>query len=228
MYRLMPIEFIKKNWEKFLLGLLCLILLVSHALYVITTYQYPKWDEHHYLNHAFALYDILKNPTFGNLSQILTITAGRQPLYGFSIGIPVLLFGPFYVYKIGLALNYAYYAVSVVGIYFLGRRFMSKLGSLLASWMFAFYGFPLFYLHFTYSETAATTFVVLSLLFLARSNNFTQRKEVIYFSFFFAASLLTRWATPIFIIGQFIFVLGMLLFEIKRVNISITQSFKNI
>lgn len=194
---------IKDKWVFFGMGALCFILLINHTLYVIKTYQYPAagLDEHAYLSMAVNLYDSLKVPSLQSVSEIINFDRYRQPLYGIFLGLPLLLFGTAHTYKIALWMNIIFYLTTVISIYFLGREFLSKKASFFAAFIFAFYGFPLFYLHFTYSETAVTSFIVLALLFLAKSKNFSNVKQTFLFSVFFTIGNLIRWVTPIFVGG---------------------------
>lgn len=198
---------IKKNLYPFLLFLICTVLLISHTLYIRETRQYPEQDEHVYLSYAVEFYDIFKNPSNNILSDINQVNPSRQPFYGLILAIPLVIFGTSFTYKLVLWLNIIWYLLTIVGIYSLGKNFLSKKSSLLAAYIFAFYGFPLFYLHFTYSETFVTCLVVLSLLFLAKTNNFMSKKYVILFSIFFTLGNLSRWVVPIFVGGPLLYTL---------------------
>ncbi len=195
---------IKKKWHVWSLLVLSLVLLVSHTLYVLKTHQYPEVDEHVYMGLAVKFYDILKHLNVHSWYDILNVNPNRQPFYGLILAIPLLLFGTDYTYKIALGINGIFYVVTIIAIYYLGKEFISKKSSVLASVIFAFYGFPLFYLHFTYSETATSCFVVLSLLFLAKSHNFSIPKHTFFFSLLLTAGNLTRWVSPLFIFGSLI------------------------
>lgn len=197
------LRYINKHLYSFGLGLLLLVIFISHLLYVLKTRQYPEQDEHAYLDMSIKFYDILKHPSLDSFSQIIAVNKYRQPLYGLFLAMPLLIFGTAHTYKIALLFNYVFYALTIVGIYLLGKEFLTKKASFLASFIFAFYGFPLFYLHFTYSETATTAFVVLSLLFLAKSNFFLIWKNTFFFSLFFTLGNLIRWVVPIFVGGSF-------------------------
>ncbi len=196
---------LSSNWEKIALGILILIILVSHALYVFKTYQFPHEDEHVYLQYAVDILPFLKNLTFDSWNQILEVTKYRQPLYPILVAIPLLIFGTGDAYKLALLLNGVFYAITILATYFLAREFVSKKAAFLASYIFTFYGFPLFYLHFTYSETATTMFVALALLFLAKARNFSLQKHTLFFSLSIAFGALTRWVTLIFLVGPFLF-----------------------
>src|SRR5260221_1143934 len=186
------------------LFILCLILFISHTVYVLQTHQYPQQDEHVYLAFATQFLDIVHHPSRDAFLQIIEVNRYRQPLYGLFLTCVLFFTGTAYTYKIVLWLNVLFYLITVISIYFLGKEFMSKKASVLAAYIFAFYGFPLFYLHFTYSETAVTAFTILPLLFLAKSKNLSNRKYTIFFSIFFLLGGLTRWVVPLFISGSFV------------------------
>lgn len=146
-------------------------------------------------------YDVLRHPSAGMLNSLSEIFVSKPPVYGLSLALPLLLLGTSATYKIALWINILFYLPTIIGVYFLAKEFLSKTSSLLAAMLFAFYGFPLFYLHFVYSETATTAFVVLTLLFLAKSKYFSDRKSTILAALFFSVGCITRWVTPLFTIG---------------------------
>lgn len=213
--------FIRKRIWEVLLVVLCIVLIVSHTLYVIQTHQFPQGglDEPVYLESALSMYDLLKSDPIGNWQKILSVTINRQPFYPLFIALPLLIFGTDYLYKIGMWINIIFYIITIISIYTLGRRFLSMRASFLASYIFAFYGFPLFYLHFTYSETAVTAFITAALSCLAWSNGLTNSKSVIGFALLFAGSSLVRWVAPLFIIGPFLTEIVSHMFE-QRTHIS--------
>ncbi|MDO8659028.1 MAG: hypothetical protein Q7K54_00330 [Candidatus Parcubacteria bacterium] len=200
---------LRKSWHLWGLYGLCIIILISHTFYVVKTHQYPEQDEHVYLSFAVQFIDILKHPTKDFFIQIIEVNRNRQPLYGLFLALPLLLVGTAYTYKLVLWLNVLFYMLTIVGTYLLGREFLSRKASFLGAYIFAFYGFPLFYLHFTYSETAATPFVVLSLLFLAKSKYFSKTKYTFWFSIIFLLGSLTRWVVPLFVSGSLLYSLLM-------------------
>jgi hypothetical protein len=153
---------------------------------------------------ALATYDLFQKPSQDFLQKFMSIYIARPPVYGLSISLPLFFFGLSSAYKLALFINGFYFIASLIGIYLLSKVFLSKNASLIASFIFASYGFPLFYLHFVYSETAATTFVVYALFFLAKSNYFMRRRETLFFACSFFFCVMTRWTTPIFIFGGFL------------------------
>ncbi len=161
-------------------------------------------------------YDVLRHPSAGMLNSLSEIFVSKPPVYGLSLALPLLLFGTSATYKMALWINVLFYVPTIIGIYFLAKEFLSKTSSLLAAMLFAFYGFPLFYLHFVYSETATTTFVVLTLLFLAKSKYFSDRKNTVLAAFFLSVGCITRWVTPLFTIGAIGITLGTWAFTLYK------------
>lgn len=191
-----------RNKEKVLLILLISTILISHFFYVYKTYQFPQWDENVYLQYSVDFLPILKHPTLNFWNDILSITKQRQPFYSLFISIPLLVLGTEATYKTALIVNGFFYAASILLTYLLAREFLSKTSSLIASYIFAFYGFPLFYIHFAYEETVATTFIMGAILFLAKSFKKPSFKKTLFFSLFTSTGMLVRWITPVFIFGS--------------------------
>lgn len=194
-----------QRWDYLLLAFLVAIIFVSHTLYVSKTFQFPEMDEHLYIGIATEFYKLLLHPSFDTpyrMNQYLVDHPPfRPPIYPLTITAMIFLFGIEHSYKLALWLNSIYYSASIIGVYFLGRQFLSKQASLVASFLFATFGWTLFYLHFTYSETATTTFIVWSLYFLAKSNKFQNKKYSLLFGATLSLGILTRWVAPIFILG---------------------------
>jgi len=203
-----------------LLIFLISVVVASHILYVLKTYQYPQWDENVYLQHAVDFLPILKNPSLNFWQNILDITQHRQPFYPLFISIPLLFLGTTSAYKTALFLNGLFYAVTIFFTYLTARQFFEKLPSFLASYMFAFYGFPLFYLHFTLEETAATAFATVALYFLIRASGNFSHKHILLFSLLASIGVLARWTTPIFLLGPFLLFLFIYFKKIisKKIN----------
>ena len=205
---------IKNFWFYFVL-LLAFFILTGHFIYVYKTYQFPKWDEYIFLDQAVAARDILLHPSTSIFSRLESIFVSRPPIYGISIALPLLIVSFHFAYKTALIINGIYYAATIISLYFLSKKFFSPFAGFLTAFIFAFYGFNLFYLHFAYSETATTTLIVLSLLFLSSIKSFNDKKNLILFSLFFGLGLLTRWVTPIFLAGPVMLVLVRLLLKSK-------------
>ncbi|MDP3987528.1 MAG: glycosyltransferase family 39 protein [Candidatus Levybacteria bacterium] len=199
----------KNGFYSRFLFLLCLLIFISHTLYVIQTKSYPEWDEHKYLGTAVKFLPILRHPDSDFFNKMLAVQRvylpSAPPLYPLMIDAGLLLAGTSFTYKLALWINGIFYILTILGVYFLAKEFVSKRSSVLASVIFAFYGFPLFYIHFAYTETAATAFTILSLCFLAKSNQFSNTRNVALFSLFFALGFFTRWTVPIFIVGPLVF-----------------------
>lgn len=187
--------------------LLCLIIFISHTLYVLKTNQLPEMDEQHYMYMASGFYKILQHPALDSPIKMIELLPFRQPGYSLIILPFLLVFGLHDAYRIALWINGLLYVATIIGVYAIGKEFFKKYIAVIAAYIFAFYGWSLFYLHFTYSETAATCFVVLSFLFLIKSKFFQNRKNSILFGIFFGFGLLVRWVTPIFIIGPLLYVM---------------------
>jgi hypothetical protein len=222
---------IKKDYYRFLLILLCITFFISHFLYVSVSHAYPEWDEHKYLGAAVHFLPVLQHPEKDFFQKMLQVQKqylpSAPPFYPLSIDVMLLLFGTANTYKLSLWLNGIFYILTIVGVYKTSKEFLSEKASLLAAFIFTCYGFPLFYVHFAYTETTATAFVIWALYFLARTKNFTDRRNVIYFSLCFAISLFTRWTSPFFIVGSLIVVFVSGLWNKQRKHLFIPV-FKNI
>lgn len=197
-----------------------LVILISHTFYVLKTFAYPEWDEHRYMGAAIHFLTVFQHPNIYFLQKLHAVQEqwlpATPPLYPFILDIPLLLVGTYFAYKISIWLNVVFYIGTVVGVYALGEEFFSKKVSTLTASIFAFYGFPLFYLNFVYTETAGAAFTIWALYFLAKSNNFQNSKRVILFGLLTAFAALTRWTTPLFILGSFLVLIVISLKQASR------------
>src|SRR6266849_1181151 len=114
----MILNYLRKNFFFLLVVLLSTVLLISHTLYVLKTYQYPDGglDEPVYLSNAIDNYHILLKPSLRSISQIISVNKGRQPLYSTFIALPLLIFGTMHTYKIALWINIVFYLTTIIGI----------------------------------------------------------------------------------------------------------------
>lgn len=195
-----------RRLQAVVLPLLCIAILVSHFLYVSKSRQYPQWDEHHYLSEAVSYYDILRSGEGSWYQRILAESSYRQPVYGLLLSALLFIFGTNHTYKVALLFNGMLYVATILSVYFLARSFMSKTASLMAAIIFTFYGNSLFFLHFTYSETALTAIVTATVLFLWKSDDFTRSRESFITAILFGLSNLIKWSAPAFVALPFAFV----------------------
>jgi len=193
---------------------------IHNALYVSKSRQYPQWDEHHYVGLSRAFYDIIKHPTVDMWQQILKVSDYRQPLYPLITAFILQITGPSLSYTVSLMVNGLFFIITLYALYGIVRRFGDKTSALLTSIIYAGMGFPLFYLHFAYSETATAMWVTLSVLFLLKSEGFSKRSMSIVAAFAFVGGFLTRWVAPIFIIGiivwEFFIIIGKWRLESRK------------
>jgi 4-amino-4-deoxy-L-arabinose transferase-like glycosyltransferase len=201
---------------KFFVAILSIFVLCNHIAYVLFTHQYPQWDEHNYLLLAVKFLDILLNPGFDMYSRMLHVTGYLQPMYSGAIAFFLLIFGTGFTYKLALLLNGLFFVGSVIGTYKLARDVFDETIGIMAAVVFACLGNALFYLHFTYTETALTFWVVWSLVWLHRSEGFYRRRAVILAAFFFVAATMTRWIAPVFLAGSVLAVLAVWIKNIIR------------
>lgn len=72
--------------------------------------------------------------------------------------------------------------------------------------MFAFYGWTLFYLNQTYSDTAVSAFCVLAILFLMKSSYFKNRGPSLLFGLFLGTAVLIKWESLVYLFGPLLYV----------------------
>lgn len=194
-------KWIKKfDWQDLSLLGLIVFMAVSHFFYVYLCRQYPVWDENHYMTIAVGFYDLFHTNIVTIFQKILTLSDYRQPMFGFILSLPLFVFGTEHAYKLSLLTNGLFYLGSIVGVYLLAREYCSKTSSLLAAVIFAWSGKTLYYLHYTYSETAVTTWIIWATLLIVRSEYFTVKKYVFFAGLMTAFAALTRWIAMPFLL----------------------------
>lgn len=199
--------YIKNNKYPIALLLISLILLASTIRYSAMTFQYPQWDEQLYMHKAAFYYRLLQHPTFTTPVEMMEVVPDRQPGYPLAILPFLLVFGLKNAYSWGLITNVFLHIATIFGIYMLARQYLSKFASFVGAGLFAFYGWPLYFIHYTYSETATTTACVWALYFLVKSDLFQNKKHSLFFGLLVGVALLTRWIALVFIAGPFLYVI---------------------
>lgn len=190
-----------KIHQVFLL-ILCIGVAVSHIAYTVRSRQYPQWDEHSYLGLMVRNYDVLRTKgLLAGYSEIFAENENRQPIYPLFLSYVVLVTGLMHSYKIALAINGLFFIGSIIGTYFFAKNFFDETTSILSAYLFATLGNALFYSHFTYTETAVTTCIVWSLVFLFKTQEFTRKNLSLIAGFSFALATLTRFVAPVFLVG---------------------------
>ncbi len=219
------------KFDKYILFLTILAIgfLASLVRYSLKTYAFPIWDEQHYMYMATQFYRLLQNPSSSTFYEMLQVLPFRQPGYSLLILPFLILFGLSNSYFWALFTNGLLYASSIFAIFFIARNYLSKLASFLASIIFAFYGWTLYFAHFAYSETATSALCVWAILFLIKSNYFQNRKYAILFGIFLTFALLTRWVAIIFLAGPVLYVFYQILkkkvFKNRATLVNIAFSF---
>lgn len=164
-------------------------------------------DEQNYMDMVTGYYKILQHPSIDSPAKIIQYLPYRQPGYPLLVLPFILLFGLSYSYKIMLFANVFFYIGTLWAVYGIARNYFSKTSSLLSSLLFATYGWSLFYLHFTYSETATTFFTTAAIYYLLKTKSFSLKNPTILFGITFGLALLTRWVSLLFVAGPLIVLL---------------------
>lgn len=188
------------------LSILSIGFLASLVRFALRTYDIPVWDEQHYMFMATQFYRLLQNPSLNTPYEMLQVLSFRQPGYPLLILPFLMVFGLSNSYFWALFTNGLFYVSSIFAIFFIARNYLSKLASFLASLIFAFYGWTLYFVHFAYSETATSALCAWAFLFLIKSDFFKNRKYSILFGIFLTLALLTRWVAIIFVAGPMLYV----------------------
>ena len=199
---------IQKHFHLFVLIFVSLIILVSHTIYTVQTQQYPEMDEQNYMDMVSGYYKILQSPSLDSPARIIQYLPYRQPGYPILVLPILLIFGLSYSYKIMLFANVFFYIGTLWTVYGIARNYFSKTSSLLSSLLFATYGWSLFYLHFTYSETATTFFTTAAIYYLLQTKSFSLKNPTILFGITFGLALLTRWVSILFVTGPLVVLLA--------------------
>lgn len=196
----------------FFLSILSIGFLASLVRYSLRTYDIPVWDEQHYMRMATEFYRLVKyNLSFNTPYEMLQVLPFRQPGYPLLILPFLILFGLSNSYFWALFTNGLLYVSSIFAIFFISRYYLSKLASFLASIIFTFYAWTLYFAHFAYSETATSALCVWAILFLIKSDFFKNRKYSLLFGLFLAFALLTRWVAIVFLAGPVLYVFYQIL-----------------
>ena len=224
-----PSKLFKFDKYLILLGIISILFLASVVRYALRTFKIPEWDEQHYMRMATEFYRLLQNPTADTINQMLSVVPFRQIGYPLLILPFLMIFGLSNSYFWGIFTNGLLYIATIFGIYFLTRQYLSSLSSFMAAIIFAFYGWALWHVHLTYSETAVSAFAVWTIFFLIKSDLFQNEKYSILFGIFLGLGLLVKWIVLVYMGGPFLYVLYQILnkriFKDKKILIHGAISF---
>ncbi|MBI4092107.1 MAG: glycosyltransferase family 39 protein, partial [Candidatus Levybacteria bacterium] len=224
-----PSKLFKFDKYLILLGIISILFLASVVRYTLRTFKIPEWDEQHYMRMATEFYRLLQNPTADTINQMLSVVPFRQIGYPLLILPFLMIFGLSNSYFWGIFTNGLLYIATIFGIYFLTRQYLSSLSSFLASIIFAFYGWTLWHVHLTYSETAVSAFAVWTIFFLIKSDLFRNKKYSILFGIFLGLGLLVKWIVLVYVAGPLLYIFYRILkdhlFKNKKVLIYGTAAF---
>ncbi len=201
---------------RYALFLLVILLVIGHTLYVLKSRQYPQWDEHNYLSLALKYHDLLRSPSLATYANMLEATGYLQPVYSLLIALLMLVLGTSYTYTVALLLNGLFFAGSAAGTYALARQAFDEKTAIVAAVVFAGLGNALFYSHFTYTETAVTTFIIWSTVFLVRSDALRKRRDAVLAGIFCALAVLTRWIAVVFLAGPLLAIVSTAFWQVAR------------
>lgn len=206
-----------------LLAVISVGFMASVVRYALRSYKIPEWDEQHYMRMATEFYRLVQNPNSETLSQMLSVVPFRQIGYPLLILPFLMIFGLSNSYFWGIFTNGLLYIATIFGIYFISRQYLSMLSSFMAAIIFAFYGWALWHVHLTYSETAVSAFAVWTIFFLIKSNLFQNKKYSILFGICLGLGLLVKWIVLIYVAGPLLYVFYQILkkrlFKNKKVLI---------
>lgn len=198
------------SWYTIVLTVVAVGILVGHTVYISKTRQYPQWDEHHYVSLSRSYFEILHKPSWDMWQKIIRVYDFRQPLYPLTTALVLFATGPEQSYVVSLFLNGIFFVITIFAVYSIGRVVAGASAGFISAILYAGMGFPLFYTHFAYTETATAMWVALSLYFLVSSDGFSDRKMSVYAAVAFIAGMMTRWVTPIFVFGVFLWELFLM------------------
>jgi hypothetical protein len=156
---------------------------------------------------ATTYYRLLQTPSWTTPYDMLRVLPHRQPVYPLLILPFLLVFGLSHAYFWAIVTNGVLYCGTIVGVFVLSRRYMSPLASGVAAMLFASYAWTLYFLHFAYTETAVSMFIVWAVYFLVASKRFAARKHAVLFGLFAALAVLTRWVALVFLAGPLVIAL---------------------
>jgi 4-amino-4-deoxy-L-arabinose transferase-like glycosyltransferase len=195
--------------HRYILTLLVLsaLFIASTIRYALRSFSYPIWDEQHYMHIAATAYRQFHHPSLEAFNYVLSVVPYHQPGYPLLLVPLLFIFGIAHTYVLGIIANGIFHIASMLAVYAIGRQYMTKTSSLLAAIIFLFYGWPLYFVHLTYAETATSALCVWAIYFLIKSNYFQKRSYSLLFGLFLGVGILTKWVAIIFVLGPLLYVL---------------------
>jgi len=176
------------------------------------TYFYYAYD----FGRVMEFYDLLQRSQFGLLLHQLTHQHNAF-LHALTVALTAFVFHKSYI-AILLFQNTLYFAIAIISIYLIGKKISDKFTGLLAVAIFslypAVYGTSRFYI----IEFALMGMIPLCVLYLLRSEGFTERKYSFLFGLALGWAMMIKYSAVTFIVGPLLYVAARALFFRPKEN----------
>ncbi|MFH1827369.1 MAG: glycosyltransferase family 39 protein [bacterium] len=214
----------KKSKYLYLLISLVLFHVVFNLIWIILNNQPPTWDAAYHTTLSFQMYSFAKEAMLGlKIKEFLLISNYYPPFTHIFGTFLITILG--YSYKILQFSGTIFFSIALVFIYLYTKElFKSERIAFFSAFFYSFFILVFQQSKFHMLDIPLTALVFMSLFFLLKSNNLTNRKFSLFFFIFAGLAFLTKWYAVIFIMLPFIYCFSGLF---KR-NVEYKKILKNI
>lgn len=185
-----------------ILGILIAYHLLSNITWIALSTAPVPWDQAGHTRLALQFADYFTSFGFLRIIDYFSISTYYPPLIHTIVGILTILFGhPTQTAEIVISLFFGF-SIFLIYVYALDL-FKSEKIALLGALIFSF--LPIIYEHSRWFllEIPQITFLLLCLIFLNRSGNFSDKRNVMYFFISLGLAALTKWTSLVYIFVPF-------------------------
>lgn len=179
--------------------LLCSFHLFSNLVWIFLSTAPIPWDQAGHTRLAIQFADFFKSFGFLRIIDYFSISTYYPPFIYSLISVPIIIFGnPIQVSEVAITL---FFLLSIVLVYIYSYElFKNSKAAIFASFFYSF--FPIIYEHSRWMilEIPLLCLILLTLIFLKKSESFTNRKNTLIFFTILSFAFLTKWLTLIYVL----------------------------
>ncbi len=189
--------------EYWLLILLSLFLILTHAFWLAVDLRPPSWDAAAHLNLCLQYRDVLTHADSGIVKNLVAVSGYYPPVYHLS-ALPFLSFYGFSLPSACLV-NLFYLLILLWATYGIGKRLYNELTGLLSALLVSVYPFIVYMTNTFVIDLALTSMVTLGMYLYLRSEDFTKKWPSMLFGLACGTGVLVKWTYVFFLAGPLLY-----------------------
>lgn len=197
-----------------ILSLLISFLAGANLFWLANDTRPPSWDQSTHLILSIKYFKIFSAPSRDIFKRLLDVSSYYPPFYHLSLIPSLWLFG--ISHNSAAIVNILYLALLVIFTYKIGAYLFDQQTGLLAAFVVSMYQFLIYLSRSCLIDVALAAFVVMTLYFLLRAENFYHTKPTLIFGLLFGVGMLTKWTFLFFLLVPLIIAIVKVIRRLER------------